>query len=177
MWKKLLKKSSWTDLIISLIFILLGLMMIARPELVMSTITIILGMICIVKGIFKITDYLAGNKQDNYLLAIAIIFIIIGIIIMFCSEFILSAFRILIAIWVIYSGIMNLQTIITWKEYTSRIWLTTLILAIVMICAGIYILVNNGAILQSIGIAIIIYGLIDIIENIIFIKKVDNYLD
>ena len=177
MWKKFLKKSGWTDLIISLIFILLGLMMIARPELVMSTITIVLGMICIVKGIFKITDYLAGNKQDNYLLAIAIIFIIIGIIIMFCSEFILSAFRILIAIWVIYSGIMNLQTIITWKEYTSRIWFTTLILAIVMICAGIYILVNNGAILQSIGIAIIIYGLIDIIENIIFIKKVDNYLD
>lgn len=177
MWKKFLKKSGWTDLIISVIFILLGIMMVARPELIMSTITIILGMICIAKGILNIIDYLAGDKQDNYLFAMAIIFIIIGIIIMFCSEFIISAFRILIALWVIYSGIMNLQTIIIWKEYQSRLWLTTLVLAIVMICAGFYILVNSGAILQSIGIAIIIYGLIDIIENIIFIKKVDNYLD
>lgn len=96
---------------------------------------------------------------------------------MFCADIILSTFRILIAIWIIYSGIMNLQTTIIWKKYKSKLWLTTLILALFMIIAGIYILVNNGAILQTVGIIIATYGFIDIIENIIFIKKVDNYLD
>lgn len=39
MWKKFLKKSGWTDIVISLVFILLGIMLIARPEYVMSGIS------------------------------------------------------------------------------------------------------------------------------------------
>ena len=149
MWKNFLKRSGWTDIVISLIFILFGAMLIARPESIMSIVAILLG----------------------------VIFIVIGIVIMFCSDIILSAFRILIAIWIIYSGIINLQTTIVWKDYKSRLWLLTLILAIAMIIAGIYILVNRGAILQTVGVAIVVYGIVDIIENIIFIKKVDDYLE
>ena len=48
---------------------------------------------------------------------------------------------------------------------------TAFILAITMIIAGIYILVNSGAILQTVGVAIVVYGIVDIIENIIFIKR------
>lgn len=177
MWKKFLKKSGWTDIIISLIFILFGIMLIARPESIVSVIAIILGLIFIAVGVLRIIDYFATDKKDNYIFAMAVVSIIIGIVIMFCADIILSAFRILIAIWIIYSGIMNLQTTIVWKDYKSKLWLTTLILAIVMIIAGIYILINNGAILQTVGIAIVVYGIVDIIENVIFIKKVDDYLD
>ena len=94
---------------------------------------------------------------------------------MFCSDIILSIFRILIAIWIIYSGIMNLQTSIVWKEFKSRLWLLSIILSIVTIIAGVYILINTGAILQTVGIIILCYGIINIIENVIFIKKIDNY--
>ena len=72
---------------------------------------------------------------------------------------------------------MNLQTTIVWKDYKSKLWLTTLILAICMIIAGIYILMNNGAMLQIIGGIIIVYGIFDIVESMIFIKKIENYLD
>lgn len=177
MWKNFLKKSGWTDIIMSLIFILFGFMLIARPESIMSIISVLLGLIFIVMGILKMIDYFSIDRKDNYLFAMAVVAIIIGIVIMFCADIILSAFRILIAIWIIYSGIMNLQTTIIWKDYKSKLWLITLILALVTIIAGIYILVNNGAIIQTVGIAIVIYGFVDIIENIIFIKKVDNYLD
>ena len=46
-----------------------------------------------------------------------------------------------------------------------------------MILGGIYILVNNGAMLQIVGGIIVVYGMIDIAESVIFIKKIDNYLD
>ena len=177
MWKKFLKKSGWTDIIVSLIFIIFGIMLISRPEAIVSVISILLGAIFIVMGVLKIIDYYSNGKQDNYLIAVATVMILIGIIVMFCADIILSVFRILIAIWIIYSGIMNLQTAIVWKDYKSRLWLITLLLAIVTIIVGVYILVNTGAILQTIGIAILIYGLVDIIESFIFIKKVDNYLD
>ncbi len=177
MWKKFLKKSGWTDIIISLIFILFGIMLISRPEAIVSVISILLGAIFIVMGVLKIIDYYSNGKQDNYLIAISVVMILIGIIIMFCADIILSAFRILIAIWIIYSGILNLQTTIVWKDYKSRLWLLTLLLSIATIGVGIYILVNTGAILQTIGVAILIYGIVNIIESFIFIKKVDNYLE
>ncbi len=177
MWKKFLKKSGWTDIIVSLIFIVFGIMLISRPEAIVSVISILLGAIFIVMGVLKIIDYYSNGKQDNYLIAIATVLILVGIIIMFCADIILSVFRILIAVWIIYSGIMNLQTAIVWKDYKSRLWLVTLLLAIVTIVVGVYILINTGAILQTIGVAILIYGLVDIIESFIFIKKVDNYLD
>lgn len=177
MWKKFLKKSGWTDIIVSLIFVIFGIMLISRPEAIVSVISILLGAIFIVMGVLKIIDYYSNGKQDNYLIAMAVVMILVGIIIMFCADIILSIFRVLIAIWIIYSGIMNLQTAIVWKDYKSRLWLVTLILAIATIVVGIYILVNTGAILQTIGVAILIYGLVDIIESFIFIKKVDNYLD
>ncbi len=175
--EKLLKKSSWTDVIISMLFILFGIMIIARPDTIVSVISLFLGAICIIMGILKGVDYFASGKTDNYSLAIGIIAIIIGIIIMFCSSIIFSLFRIIIAIWIIYSGLMDLQTTIIWKDYKSKLWLLTLILAIVMIIGGIYILINSGAMLQIIGIIIIVYGIMDIIENVVFIKKVENYLE
>lgn len=176
MFEKLFKKSGWTDIVIALLFVLFGIMLIASPEVITAMISIILGIICIIVGILKISDYIARGKIDNYLLAIGIVSIITGLVVMFCGDIIFSVFRILIAIWIIYSGIMNLQTSIIWKEYKSRLWLITLLLSIVMIIGGIYILVNQGTLIQMVGIIIVAYGIIDIIENVIFIKKVDNYL-
>lgn len=177
MWKKFLKKSGWTDIVISLVFILFGIMLIARPEYVMSGISLLLGVVFIVAGVLKAIDYFSLSKIDNYLLAIAIVMILVGIILMFCSDIIMSAVRILIAIWILYSGIMNLQITVVWKDYKTTLWGVSLILAIATIAVGIYMLVNPGALLQTGGVAILAYGLVNIIENIIFIKKVDNYLE
>ena len=72
---------------------------------------------------------------------------------------------------------MNLQTTIVWKDYQSRLWLLSLILAIATILAGIYIVMNNGAMLQIIGGVILAYGIINVIESAIFIKKIEHYLE
>ena len=176
MLEKILKKSSWTDIVVSLIFILFGAMLIVSPESIISIMAILLGTIFIILGVFKLINFYASGKIDNYVLATGIVTFIAGIVIMFCGDVIMSVFRILIAIWIIYSGIMNLQTTIIWKEYKSRVWLIALILSILVIIAGIYILVNSGAILQTVGTIIVIYAIVNIIENIIFINKIDKSL-
>ena len=66
MWKKFLKKSGWTDIVISLVFILFGIMLIARPEYVMSGISLLLGVVFIVAGVLKAIDYFSLSKTDNY---------------------------------------------------------------------------------------------------------------
>ena len=175
MLEKFLKKSSWTDIIISIIFIMFGAFLFIKPEAVVSIISFILGGIALIIGILRLVDYYSGSRDNNYLLGIAILLIISGIVIVFCSDIILSVFRILIAIWIIYSGIMNLQTTVVWKELHSRLWLLSVILSFLTIIAGIYILINTGAILQTIGLIISVYGIVNIIENVIFMKKIESF--
>ena len=65
MWKNFLKKSAWTDLLISLIFILFGIMLIANPEAIMAVISIVLGVIFILMGTLKVIKYFSTNKTDK----------------------------------------------------------------------------------------------------------------
>ena len=52
--EKIFKESSWTDIVVSLVFILLGVMLIANPEVITAAIAIILGFIVIRNGSSKI---------------------------------------------------------------------------------------------------------------------------
>ncbi|MCI8384511.1 MAG: hypothetical protein HFJ33_06625 [Clostridia bacterium] len=175
--EKFLKKSSWSDIVVSVLFMIFGFILIAQPEFVKSMISFLLGSIVIVIGVLKGIDYFASGKQDYYLLSVAIVAMIAGIVILFCADIITSIFRILIGLWIVYSGLINLQTTIVWKNHQSRLWFLTLILAIATILAGVYILVTNGAMLQIVGAIIVGYGIMNMIENAIFIKKVDRYLE
>lgn len=177
MFRKFFKRFAFNDMLISLVLILIGIMMIVKPEVIQSSIAIIIGSVFIFIGIINLIDYFYNKRMDSFLFATAIISIIIGIVIMFCTEFILSAFRIIIAIWIIFSGIMNLHKTIVYRQSISSLWLVSLILSIAIIVAGIIILVNTGSILQMIGVTILVYGVINIVENAIFIRKVDDYLE
>lgn len=174
MWKEFLKKTTWSDILIDIIFIVLGILLIKAPNAIMAIISTILGGIFILIGIFRLIDYFTTDKSDNYLLAIAILAIMVGVIIIFCYDIIISAFRILIAIWILYNGIMNLLTSIIWKDFKSIWWITSFIFSILIILGGIYVLISQGALIQTIGTIILIYAIIDICENTIFMKKINK---
>ncbi len=174
MLEKFLRKSAKQDVIISLIFILFGIALIYNPNAIISILSFILGGIFIIIGTMRVLEFISSGRTDNFLLASSIPAIIIGIVIMFSSKIILSVFGIIIGIWMIYTGIVNLQTSIVWKEYTSRVWLLSVILSIATICSGVYVLVNSSVILNIIGVIILIYGIINVLENLIFIKNVEN---
>ncbi len=173
MLEKFFKKSIKQDIIISILFVIFGIALIYNPNAIISILSFILGGIFIVAGIMRVFEFISAGKIDNYLLAIGISAIIIGIIIMFSSKIILSFFGVIIGIWIIYAGIINLQTSIVWKDYTSRVWLLSVILSIVTIIVGIYVLINVSVIMNIIGFIILIYGIINLLENIIFMKNVE----
>ena len=176
MLEKILKRASWSDIIISVIFVVFGLLLVTNSGAIVSMISIILGGIFVAIGVFKIVEYVSKGKEDTYLMGIGAAAILAGIVIMFATGIIFSIFRIIIGVWIIYTGIMNAHTAIIWKDYKSRLWLTTMVGSIITIILGIYVLANTGAILETVGWIIIIYGIMDIIERIIFIKNIDNYL-
>ena len=58
------------------------------------------------------------------------------------------------------------------KALKLNIWIYSLILAIIMFICGLYITMNSVAVIVTIGVMMIVYSIIDIIEDIIFMKNV-----
>lgn len=176
MFEKILKRSSWTDIIISMIFVIFGALLIAKPNETLAAISTIMGIIFIAMGVLKLVEYYTSDTKEDYLLTIALIAVIFGTIVLFASESILSLFRIILGIWIIAAGIIHLQTVLQWKQVKSPYWTVALLFSILMTLAGIVILVNKNIVLTAMGIIIVIYGILDIIDRIIFMKKIDNYI-
>ena len=63
-----------------------------------------------------------------------------------------------------------------WKERKSLYWTLSFVFALIMIVAGLVVISSPGVIGSFIGISIIVYSVLDIIDRIIFMKKVDNLM-
>lgn len=176
MFEKIFKRSSWTDIVISIIFVLFGALLIAKPNETVGAISIILGVVFIAMGVLKLVEYYTSETKEDYLLTIALIAVIFGVVILFASDAILSLFRIILGIWIIVAGIIDLQTILAWRQVKSPYWTVSLLFSMLMMLAGLIILINQNILLTTMGIIIIIYAILDIIDRIIFMKKINDYM-
>lgn len=177
MFEKFLKRTNWTDIVISLLFVILGILLIMKPSEMISVISILLGAILFIIGFLKLVDYFTSKDKEDYLLTFALVAVVLGVIVLFCSDVITGIFRVLLGIWIIASGIKNFQTSLVWKDTKSGLWTVTVLCSLLMIVAGIVILVSTTLAFRIVGIVILIYAILDIIARTIFIKKVQDYLD
>ena len=176
MFEKFLKRSSWTDIVISIIFVLFGVLLIAKPDETVGAISIILGIVFIAMGVLKLVEYYTSDTKEDWLLTVALITVILGVVILFASDAILSLFRVIVGIWIIATGIMDFQTTLVWKEVKSPYWTVAVLLSILMMLAGIVILINQNILITTIVIIIVVYAVLDIIDRIIFMKKINDYM-
>ncbi len=178
--KDFLKKTGWTDILVSVIFAVIGVFMIIKTDVATKVIGYVVSGIFIFIGIVKIINYfISKGKYDfyNYDMLYGIIAIIIGIITIYYSNLIESMFRIIIGIWIIYSGLIRLTLSIKLHSASINVWSVSLVLSIIMIMGGLYMLFNSGTIVLTIGIIMLLYSISDLIESIIFVKYVDKVLE
>lgn len=174
--EKILKKTGWSSLITSVIFAIIGSILIAKPEGTVKIASYIIGIIFIFAGIYKIFNYLREKENTellyHYNVAYGVIAIIIGLITMFYSTQIVALFRILIGIWIIYSSILRINLAFNLKNIDSKLWIPSIIVAFAMFVCGIYITFTSNAIIVTIGIIIVTYAVLDIIESLIFLGNI-----
>ncbi len=176
MFEKFLKRSSWTDIVISIIFVIFGVLLVARPDATVGAISVILGIVFIAMGVLKLIEYYTSDTKEDWLLTVALVAVIFGVIVLFASDSVLAFFRVILGIWIIVTGVMDLQTILIWKQVKSPYWTVSLIFTLLMILAGIIILINQQILITALGVLIIVYGILDIIDRFIFMKKINDYM-
>lgn len=176
--EKILKKTGWTSVITSIIFAVLGIILMVKSDVTIKIISYILGGLFIFIGVIKIIDYFAskGNYDFyNYDLIYGLVDIIVGMITIFYNNAIETMFRIIIGIWIIYSGFIRVGLSNKLRKIEINSWKFVFILACCMVAFGIYIIFNSGAVIATIGAIILLYSIIDLIESFVFIRNM-NYI-
>ena len=98
MSEKFLKRTNWTDIVISILFVILGVLLIIKPSEMVSVISILLGMVLFIMGFLKLVDYFTSKDKEDYLLTFALVVAVLGVIVLCCADVISCIFRILLGI-------------------------------------------------------------------------------
>lgn len=175
--KDFFKRAGIISIITSIIFAILGFIMIKNPEGTINVISKVIGLTILLIGIEKIISYLLFNGNGdlfNYDLIYGIIAIIIGVLIMVYSSVFANIVGIVIGIWIAYEAAIKMLLSLKLKNAGVSSWLVMLVLSAITLLAGVFIVFNQSSIIVATGIIMIIYAVIDIIDEIIFIHNVDK---
>lgn len=180
--KKRFKSMYRTSIIFSLILFFIGLFLLMKPETTLHAISYTVGLILILWGIIPIISSLTNKESQNYLefgFIIGAFSLTFGIIIMINPTIIGSIIPFLIGTWMIINGITKLYYALTINKQFDALF--SIILSLIILICGIILLFNpfGGAIIMTklIGISIIIYSILDIIECYTLKKTVKKIIN
>lgn len=169
-----------SNILNSIIFIILGLIFVFAPTFILGTLNLILCSLFILIGISQIISHFSFNsslfKYSN--LITGIICITLGILCLNAGQIFETLLRILIAVWMIVSSIKRLNlSIILFKNNIKGHGLLVLFSAIFMLICGIYIIFTPNVLLITLGIVILIYSILDLVDSILFMVNFNKIFD
>lgn len=167
------------SIITSLLMMILATLLIFNPGIVINTVLNIFGIVILVAGVINILSYLfqdKDTKQISYDLFNGIVMLIAGIIIILLKGAIVSIIPIIVAIWILYSGIIKYQMSKSLNVLQNNKSKILTISAIIQIVLGIIILINPFGtaltVIRVVGIILFVIELQDFIEGIYMIKNI-----
>ncbi|MCD7722779.1 MAG: DUF308 domain-containing protein [Clostridiales bacterium] len=168
-----LKKYSVVVMVASAV---LGVLLIAFPEQMLSYAAYFLGGAIIVCGAVAVINYFI-KKNSKLALALGIIALIFGIIICACHTQIMSAMIFIMGIFLLIGGLFDLVNSIEVAVAKHRSWVLTIIMSIASIVLGIVSVVNPFGVQRKvvilIGCGLLLFAVLECITYF-QIKKVND---
>ena len=163
---RLVKEAKRAYMILSGIFMLVGLCLTIWPEISIVTFCCVLGGLCVIYGIIRLVGYFSKDQDRlafQFDLALGIFVLVFGIILLFHPRPIIALLPVVIGLYIAIDSVFKLQTALDAKRFGMPRWWLMLILAIVAGGFGILLVFNpfEGAALfmRLIGITLIIDGI------------------
>ena len=173
-----IKKVIWPSLLSSIFLLLLGLLLFFKSSETLVGISYLIGGILIALGVIAIISFLRNKTRDVFVqlnIVYGVVSIVAGIFLVTVPEFIGSIIPIVVGIAVIISSSFKVQQALVLKNLDNRYFLPSLIMAILCLICGVVVLFNpftSALVLtQIIGLFMIIYAILDIINSFILRKS------
>lgn len=166
-------KITINNLIYALLFLVFGIMLITSTEDIITIVSKGIGSILVIIGIIKsiIYIYMKGKLGDYSLssLAIGILLIGFGLLFILFSGTLSFAIRTIIGFWILFSGINRIVFAISVRKIDKNSFLVYLVTSLLMIILAVVLI--SGIFDKIIGLLIIIYSIIEIVNYIYFRTK------
>ena len=169
----ILKKVKWNVILSSVIYVIIGVLLIIWPDIMTKNICYVIGFFSIAIGIVNIIDYIRHDillEGYKYSLVIGLAFILVGIFILTKVEMVMSIIPFLLGLAVTISGFMKFQNAIDLIRLKYSGWGAVLFISGLNIAFGIVLMANPcaSAMILSIciGIGMIYSGVSDLIATI-----------
>ena len=187
MFKKIEKAFSKvfiSSILSSVIFVALGIFLFTKPETTISTISYILGIIIILLGSFAFGKYFQ-SREDGFKFSFSLLYgvlsFVIGLILIINPTALATLIPFVIGFWMITNSTVKIQYSLNLRQYENKAWIPTFIIGLLTLICGLVMIFNpfEGALVitKMIGLFIIVYSVLDIIEAILIninIKKLTN---
>lgn len=162
----------------ALFFALLGVLFLISPETSGKIVCYIFGGFLCVVGIFRIIEYFRtpiSLQQYNLGLVVGIIAVGFGIFVIAQPEFIEKELPTLLGLAVLLDSLIKLQNAVDMARIHDKSWRYTLVMSLITAVLGTILLIDpfnaKATLLQFLGIAMIINGVIDAITLIVLFIK------
>lgn len=156
-------------IITPIILTLLGITLLLIPGTILTTVIEIFGAIVIISSLFYIISSLKDKKPLDLFYGISVV--LLGVILIIFPEGIASIIPLILGLWIIAKSMFKLQFISVLKATNSGYYIKAFILNIIMLIMGIILVFNpfKGAelFLRIMGIYILVYAILDIIDFIL----------
>lgn len=172
-----LKKFSVATIIVSAI---MGVLFIAFPSKCIQYISLVVGAALIVTGIISVVSYII-ERDTKLPLILGTIVLICGIVV--CAKYreIISIIVVILGIFILTSGIVDMATSIRSIVTFRRSGWFTMLLSVVTIIFGIVAITKSAqltdGIVRFIGAALIVYAVLDLVTYIQVNAKVKQVKD
>lgn len=170
-----------SSICISIMFIIIGIIMVLMPKMSLEILGVILSVILIINGvILMITDIkLNNNFIPVDMLPASMLSILLGIMMLIYPNILSIIIPLMLGTWFIMTSIFKIRLTLYLSKIQNTPWLLLMLISILSIVCGFILILNpidsSVAITLFIGIVIIVYAISDII-NMIVLKRNLNKL-
>lgn len=172
-----LKRFSIATIIVSAI---MGVLFIAFPSKCIQYISLVVGVSLIVTGIISVVSYIV-ERDTKLPLVLGTISLICGIIVCVKYRAIISIIVVILGIFILTSGIVDMATSIRSIMLFRKSGWFTMLLSVITIIFGIVAITKSAqltdGIVRFIGAALIVYAVLDLVTYIQVNSKVKQVKD
>lgn len=178
---KKVKKNFTLSLVSSIIFVILGLFLFIKPDATITTVSYIIGAFLLIVGIISIFKYFKFDYEISafdFDLVYGVLVIIAGFYFIFKPTLLSSLFSTILGIWIIVNSVTKFQYALVLKKLQKEDFKYILILSLLTFAWGILLLINPLKTVlkatQIIGVFIIIYSVLDIMDNFVLKRNKED---
>ena len=169
---KLLRQIKWYLVILSFLFIALGIILILWPNEVMRTSCYMLAAMLIIVGVISLINYLRKDISGilyRYDLVVGLSAVLGGILVIIKVDQLLSLIPVVLGFLVTISGILKMQNSVDMLRLGQGTWYVAFCMAILNIIFGIVLLIDpfsRELLVYLLGAALIFSGITDLYVTI-----------